>query len=347
MLDIDYFRKIQGTYGFETKKDAVLAQLQRNVAKHFGDTIDCEDVIIHEQARRLLVIHIANDPYRKQIIAFPGEDLKRGWLVDCYGSKWLITEVDSNRQVYSIGKMQQCNRELIWKNPQTGEILSRWCSAEKPYTANIKDGEVVSVSNREYKVQLPYDSETCLIDIDRRFLLDKINGEPKSYKVTSVDSITNRYDAKSGYEDGSDGFLILNLRQDQYNPVYDNAELMVANYYGYPPTEENGESAPPPPAADCTITCTGAPEIKTGGTAKTFAAHFYSADGEELSGILAAWTLDCPPDAAGYITFTTDGNTVKLRAANEAGLIGTLLKLQATADGGYYAEIEVKVVGGI
>ena len=337
-MDLDYFKKIQGAYGFHTKKEAVLAKLRRHMERHFSDTIDCEDVLINGENRKLLVIHEKGNPYAKSIIALPGETLSRGWLVDCYSTKWLVTEADANSQVYPIGKMEQCNRELMWKNG-AGEIVTRWCTAQKPYTANIDRGKIISVSSREYKIQMPYDEETALLDIGRRFLLDKIGQSAKSYAVTSVDSITNRY------ADASGGFLILNLTQDQFNPRYDSAEHMIANYYGYPYGAQ--EQPPYPPGAGCEIICGGLPEIKTGGTKKRFDAKFYDAAGDEMHKA-PVWGFSCPEAARDEFVLTEDGGAFWIKAQSRPDLIGTICTLTlADAEGTCAAALDIKVVGSI
>ena len=82
---------------------------------------------------------------------------------------------------------------------------------------------MTSLSQREYKVEMPFDDETALIDLDKRFMLEIINGEPKTYVTTSVDQSTERYELHGKTQ----GFLVLNIRQDQYNSKTDNAEKMI------------------------------------------------------------------------------------------------------------------------
>lgn len=91
---------------------------------------------------------------------------------------------------------------------------------EKPYFSNLEENKQTSMSQRQYNLQVPYDDDTAKIDVDQRFMLEIINGKPKTYRVTCVDINTERYSL-----DGSiRGFLLLNIEQDQYNPEKDNIE---------------------------------------------------------------------------------------------------------------------------
>lgn len=157
--------------------------------------------------------------------------------------------------------MELCNRQIQWQNPITGEIVSRWATLSKPYYANNKEIVMTSLSQREYKVQMPFDDETALIDLDKRFMLEIINGEPKTYVTTSVDQSTERYELHGKTQ----GFLVLNIRQDQYNSKTDNAEKMICDYFEPNKSDE--------PDADSQVTATikyaGKPEVRVGGSWKS------------------------------------------------------------------------------
>lgn len=171
--------------------------------------------------------------------------------------------------------MELCNRQIQWQNPITGEIVSRWATLSKPYYANNKELIVTSLSQREYKVQMPFDDETALIDLDKRFMLEIINGEPKTYVTTSVDQSTERYELHGKTQ----GFLVLNIRQDQYNSKTDNAEKMICDYFEPNKSDE--------PDADSQVTATikyaGKPEVRVGGSWKKFTPVFTSITGEEVA----------------------------------------------------------------
>ena len=326
---MDAFEKnriINNRYPNLSPQEGIVNELQMDFAAHFMDSPDYESgTMVDGKVQRLLVSSLKDDVYKKKIIAYPGETFVRGSVVDCYGAKWLITQVDTNRKIYTRGIMEQCNRELVWQNPQTREIIRRWCTCEKPYTSNLKSGMKISVSNREYKIQIPYDDETRMIDLDKRFLLEEIGGQPKAYICTSVDVNTDRY------EDGMNGFITLNLSQDYYDANTDNAALMVADYLA-PDSEKD--------------VCVFSPLTRTllQGIPVTFSATFYQ-NGAVVDGV-PTWTYVLPVGLENQFTIDTSADGVITILAHESKK--TYQKtVQITATLGEFSKTqELKVVIG-
>ena len=50
-MDINYFMKIQNTYGTKSKREMELAKVNREMSKHFKDTYDTETVLINGVSR--------------------------------------------------------------------------------------------------------------------------------------------------------------------------------------------------------------------------------------------------------------------------------------------------------
>ena len=312
-------------------KDAMIARLQQDYARHFADSIDYEpDTLINDEKHPLIVSKNKSVTNERKIFSSPGDTFYTGDVVDCYNTKWLITEVDQNKQVYTSGIMQLCNSELIWQNQKTGEIIRRWVTAEKPYYSNLDESKVITVSSREFKVQVTYDDETSQINLDKRFMLEIIAGNPCTYKVTSVDSVTERF-----YEAGQTrGFLVLNLTQDLYNPETDNAELMICDYI-------NPDSIQPTePGEDISIKYSGTPTIRFGGSEKKFSATMVS--GEPLHG-LVIWKCEIEESKREKIRYRIDGNSIWIQAADDVTLVGDTVILTASIDNSSTL-IEVEVV---
>ena len=196
---------------------------------------------------------------------------------------------------------------------------------------------MTSLSQREYKVQMPFDDETALIDLDKRFMLEIINGEPKTYVTTSVDQSTERYELHGKTQ----GFLVLNIRQDQYNSKTDNAEKMICDYFE--PNKSNE------PDADSQVTATikyaGKPEVRVGGSWKKFTPVFTSITGEEVAEV-AKWSFICLDEFKSFVEtqVATDG-VFKIRILNNSIMDGVTVRISLTnADGTANTSIECKVV---
>lgn len=206
-------------------RERIIERTKQQILRKALSNPDCREVLVNKIPQHLF-INSTSTLKKKSFNTLPGESIQLGSVVYWNGCHWLVIESVKDDEMTYTGVIQRCNREISWQNPETREIISRWCTIEKPYYANVSKDLEFAFSNREFKIQLPYDYESGLLDVDKRFILDIINGEPKAYVITSVDSNTERYDT-----DGeSIGFLVLNVTQTQYNSQTDNAELGICDY---------------------------------------------------------------------------------------------------------------------
>ena len=287
---IDYFRAIHNSTGLKYAKDAKVVEYQSRFAADFDSSINVEhDVLRNGIPQDFIIV-----PTRTgcNLWARPGETFNIGDIIYFNTLHWLVTDVNFGDSLNRSGSMVRCNRQIRWQNRKTGKIISRWCLAEKPYSTNVTDALSIGTSNREYKIQLSYDDETMQVDLDRRFLLEIIDGTPRAYKLVSVDTLTNRY------EDIDGGFLIWNMEQTEYNPSEDNAELMIADYFQ--PNEikesENGKLS-------CFIE--GRTTIREG-FSRTYTAFFRDIDSADMNETVeAVWSVQAPTDA---VTLVQNGH---------------------------------------
>lgn len=66
----------------------------------------------------------------KTLLTMPGEDVDCGGLVEWMDNHWLITEKDANNELYTRAKMEQCNYLLRWVDPESKQVIERWCIIE-------------------------------------------------------------------------------------------------------------------------------------------------------------------------------------------------------------------------
>lgn len=168
-------------------------------------------------------------------------------------------------------------------------------------------------------------------------MLEIIGESPKTYKVTSVDTITDRF-----YMSGEiRGFLVLNVTQDLYNPKTDRKDLLICDYI------EPSASPDPTPdqTTDGTITFTysGSATIRQGGSAKKFTAHLYDAEGNEINDAAFEWHLEVDPVLADKFTLSPDGDFARVSALDYVELQGITDQLIAKC-GNVTGSIDVEVV---
>ena len=222
MLDWDLYAARLQQNGL-SPRDRIIERQRAALQKHFQIAPANKTVMVDDEQKHMLIAS-SNAMNQKTFVLCPGENIGIGDIVVWRNLHWLVIERDFDDEIAVKGTIVQCNRQIRWQNQDTKQIVERWCLMTKPYTSNVTDGTQISVSNREYKVQLPYDDETRLIDLDRRFMLEVIDGRPRTYSCTSVDQQTNVY------QDLDNGFIIWNLSQDDACQPGDNVELMICNY---------------------------------------------------------------------------------------------------------------------
>lgn len=319
---MDYFRAIHNSTGLEHAKDVKVAEYRRQFAYEFDSSINVEHDTLRNDMPQDFIITPTEAGCRIQ--ARPGETFDIGDIIYYNTLHWLITDVNFHDDLTRSGEMVRCNRQIRWQNQYTGEIVERWCLVTKPYTSNIAEGMAIATSNREFKIQIPYDDETLLVDLDRRFLLETINGKPKAYEVTSVDAQTNHY------QDIAGGFLIWNLSQCEYNPATDNADLMIADYFDPKVTPDSAQDLLP-----CLIN--GRETIREGMNRK-YNVVFYDATGEITSEPEAVWSVD-----SDVVHHEVVDGVLQLYLPEGALPIGAIITLTATDAVGSYAAAEMKV----
>lgn len=322
---MDYFRAIHGSTGLINAKDAKVEEFRRQFAREFDTSINVVHNALRNDAPQDFIIVPTQEGC--DLWARPGETFDIGDIIYYNTLHWLVTDINFHDDLTRSGEMVRCNRQIRWQNRRTGQIVERWCLVTKPYTSNIAEGMAIATSNREFKIQIPYDEETLQVDLDHRFLLETIGGKPKAYEVTSVDAQTNHY------QDIAGGFLVWNLSQCEYNPDTDRADLMIADYFEPNKKADAGELLP------CLIN--GRETIREGMT-RRYHAVFYNADGEITTEPEAVWTVHSdavrPHVADGVLQIDLPEGSLD---------VGSRFTVCLTdADGVYAAaEMEVEVIG--
>lgn len=316
-MSIDTYRRRVSAHGKTLREQNInFEKLQiQNLAPHSSAF---KDTTIDDIEQNLMVVR-SGEIESKYIYSMPNETFNVGSVVYWNQSHWLITQKDNDDDIITRGVMELCNREICWQDTDDKQIYKLWATIKKPYYNNLKDSSKITVSNREFKIQMPYTEESSKINIGKRFMLEKINNEPKTYQVTSVDSITDRYDRNGEIT----GFININMQQDLYNPQVDNAELMICDYI-QPDTEKVVEAV-----GEATIEYKGKPIVKVGGSTKWFTGL---GNGQ--------WSIDC--DFEPIIQY--QDNRIGIKIPEDYQLVGKIINLVYQIDENNKAMLEVEVV---
>lgn len=211
-----------------TKRERTLRQTQSYISNKITDSLSCHKVVINEVEQTVSILNKREDVTSKKICALPGETLQHGAIVDFADSKWLITDLDANGEVYASGTMQRCNYLLRWLN-KYGVIIEKWCIVEDgtKYLIGEKAKDMMSIGDARIAITVGRDSDTVDLGRGKRFLVDDLDTKlPLAYQITKPNKLFNVYNNNGIFR------FILNEVNMTDN---DNVELRIADYYNWEP----------------------------------------------------------------------------------------------------------------
>lgn len=229
--DLDYYRKIQGLNGTNTRKEADLRLIKSELTRDFYNSIDCESVEINGEDSDLLITKSA-DATIKNITSKPDDALYLGDIVNWCDTNWIVDTIDADNRITNHGKMRRCNVTLKWLDEnRVVHAYPGFCEDATKYGEGVTGGKIMQVPDFQIKVKVHLDEHSVKINRNKRFLLDAsqylpqidVSGEhPSAFTVT-------RRNVLSGSHNGH-GYAELTLVESAYSEN-DNPTLMIADYY--------------------------------------------------------------------------------------------------------------------
>lgn len=320
----DYVARL--TSNGATKRERDLSNLKRELTKKAVNSLSCKDVMIADESRKL-IIDSGTTPNKKIIKSLPDESFFAGQYVTFADNTWLIVNADCDDKVYTDGNMSRCNWTLKWQD-ETLAIVERECVVQSAsqYNTGVEENKTVKIGSNQLMLTLPLDSDTCKLLNDKRMFISRNTVNPKPYILTRID------DVPDSFGDGT-GIITWVVTEDPYNPVTDNIDLMICDYTSPAPT--------PPTPTNIEIIYAGQPQIRCGGSIKTFTAN--------TENEITIWSKVCTADQEDYIVLTPDADDskkCKVKCLANDLLIGSSFRLQCT-DGTNNGDLLVTIVGGI
>lgn len=326
MADFDMYKERVKFRG-ETQRDRTLYYEKRNLKIMAINSLSCKDCFVNGVAQKI-IIDDGTLPYYKNIKSLPDEFFNAGDYVEWADSMWLVVSCDWDKEVYTYGKLQQCNYVLKWQN-DNADVIERWSvvlSASK-YNNGEKYNNVIVVGSNQIMVYLPIDTETLNLKSDKRLMVDFNTEMPKCYDITRVDTVTMGYDGVAEPRYDGKGCILLVLTETEINPDVDRIDLMLCDYI-------DPNDIPHPSPID--ITYSGSPSIRIGGR-KSFTAE---TENEVVFSLINSALLD------GKLTMEQTGNKCVVKCVNDSALVGATFKVEV-AGGGQRSELLVDVIGAV
>ena len=243
---------------------------------------------------------------------------------------WMIQHLDERPQFRQY-QILECNYTFRWITE--GKIYS--ClgiqRVQQSYNSGSWDGDRFTFVDNITSAILPTNNDTITIGYNHRFMItDQRRATPLVWAVSKIEDTTPI------------GITELKFTQETYNPILDNKELMICNYYDSPiePEVPDIEAELKGTAA---ITYSGTkPTIKVGGSFKTFTPAF-----SDETVTVDRWTIsDENGDISGNENYIIerDGDKLKLKVALNYNLIGKVLIVQLIGTDGSSAQLSVEVI---
>lgn len=275
-----YFKAIQGGIGVSSKKDAVVREAQRRLSFDMMDSVNCVYDATRNGKKQRFVVTPSETSYKYNVMAFPGEDLFTGDLLEFNGRHWMVVEMPSSPVMQFSGVVWECNH-LFRFQTFDGSIVERWGVIDSgQYSSDVYNGTMLSDTNSQYRLYMQLDDQTNQIFIDKRLAIAKIFDQKGKqildvYKVTDVDPVTQSY--------GGGHLLALRAVSDAYDPTKDSIDHMICDYID----ENFGDQD-----NDNLFTIVG-PETIRSGFARTYTASKLDSLGNPISQEYFVWSVEC------------------------------------------------------
>lgn len=265
----------------ESHKEAEINRLRAEYARNMSLSLEYEsNALINGESRRIIATKTKGNQ-RYKVSSYPGETFYAGDIVECYGSHWIVIEVESNKDICTTGVMLRCNHLFRFQNG-TSEIIERWGVLDTGvYSTTVKETELQTSLNKQYKIYLPLDDETRKLYIGKRLATSLM--KDSNYKDVLVCWRTTEFDDLSENY-GDDALLILKCISDQYNPNTDSIEERICDYI-------SEEDVPAAQNYSAEIMFNGDAVVRIGGAGKTFGVVYYDADRNVVDGVTTSWSI--------------------------------------------------------
>lgn len=323
---------VNGTTNKDRVVNNTLDTIKRNI-----NPVNIKDVIIDGVSTQL-VLKKSDKENKKFYYNLYNATTKLGSVIEYNDSKWLITYIDSDNDVYESGTLTKCNHLFKWQDSK-GNIKECWGIIKNEFLKTVSDDKRITNAIGKLQFFLPYNDDTSKIPFGKRFITEIIYNEnnkpiPKVFKVGDIIS------ADTNYGNGRIISFVVDVDEANEN---DNIELMIADYI-----ETN---SPTPPVTTLKTVVSGSDVIKSGGSTRTWTVNFYDENNVEDISITATWECILPEGYEDKFILTPNDNFIQIKLLSCDEIVGQTITLKVSGNDvvdnipQHYAEFIIKVVG--
>lgn len=297
------------------------------------DSLSCKAVKLNG-VDTSLIVNSTEKSYIKEFQSFPDQIILSGDYIEWSNRTWLIYECDADDEIYTNGKMYECNYTLYWQN-EKGEMVNRpsYIVNASTYNNGESANSVLTSLTNQFMVWMPLDDETYKIRNGKRIFIDNYSDSPYCYKLTRPDNVSMKFGGK-----GTTYYIFTQIEpdkdKDKQITLEDGTKVWIADYIS--PTHTPPEPTIP---TDVLATISGRTDLNVG-YSRTYSVTFKDADGNSLTDVIYSWNIVSSFNSK--ITSTESNGKITL-TINDQTLVGQTFKLQVIVDGNVLSEITIKV----
>ena len=256
-------------------------------------------------------------------------------------NKWLVVGMaDYNQNQFPTWELLRCDYVLQWIHAGKKYECPGVLQSQSSYNSGLWTDNVFTSVQDQQKIALPLSSITETLTYNHRLLIDSYLYEGASNPNAWLISKTKRI--------SPNGIIVVTTTQDLFNQHTDYIEKneegkiigMWADYYVSevePTAAIQAVELLPPSSITSVITCTGRPQFKVGGSAKTFTVSYYNEENEQVQDHPPgewSFSIDDTPLDTELLTLTpsADGVKIKVKFLGDDSYIGKILTITNTAE---------------
>lgn len=330
MIDIGYFRAIQGTVGVFSEAEYKAEEAKRRLQRELESSINyC--TALRNGVKQNFVITASEVKYKYNIIAMPDDELHVGDMIDHAGEHFLVVQTRAVSPIQIVGQLWLCNYLMRFQNFDNS-IIERWCVFDSgQYSSSVSGDSTIVELSATRKIYISEDEHTEKIFVDKRIAVDTMYNQ-YGEKILECYKIVGRSKKAKTY--GNKAHMItFTVESSLYNEATDNINEMICDYVGAdtPAHEELN--------AKCVVL--GRSTIPLGGT-RIYTPGFYDEFGDIIHVDDVVWNVN----RIGLIFVDESTNKCKLSVGTDESLVGEIITLSLRDSAGVYKEcvFEIEVV---
>lgn len=236
---------------------------------------------------------------------------------------WLIWHLDDRTQFrqYSIVK---CTHVYRWLSKKDGKRViheSLGCPRnQSSYNSGVWLDYTTQVVENQHIMVIPTNDDAQTITYDTKFLISEPGRYPPlAWKVSKVMPAFNGDVTK------------FTMTQEQFDPVRDNVDLMIANYWDSAVAPDYIEFKTAPSPSNLEITYSGSPSVRAGGGYKKLTLKTRIDDVLTDAMGEVEWTVNFDGNE-NKLEYTAQDNIFKVKCINDYSLIGQTFVVTAKSE---------------